>query len=448
MSKDNNFQNDLSNTISLDQLKNDQKKHTNAFPIEVYPKIIQDFILNAEDTLNFNRDFFAASIFSAVSLAIGNSFRVKIQETWVSKCNIFIAIVGNSGDGKSHTLKEAYAPIDKKENDFYETYQSELNDYLLSPDGKKEPIGKRLILRDFTLEALTKIHSQNPKGVSIVADELLGWLKNLGRFNSGSDMESYLEIWNGRKITSDRVGKMSMIKDVFVNIIGGIQRDKLHEILKKDYDANGFVYRILWVDPGTLSFVPENDRELDMKHKNNYEIIINDLLAYRENPVNQIISLSQEAKVLRRNWWNEFGEKYHYEESYVNGTAIKIKEYFNRFLVLFTVLECVAFELEHKASKDKENLIVSTEAVNKSIVLAEYFFKNALAVRAYKSNPLEKMGKKKKAWYLSLPTGRIKTSQIIDLGLAKDFSKRTIEKWIGEEEHFQKIGHGTYSRKL
>jgi len=443
-----NKDNDISNTISIDDLKADLNHHINSFPIEVYPRIIQDFIIDAEKTLNFNRDFFAASILSAISLAIGNSYRVNIKETWTTKCNLFIAIVGDSGDGKSHPLKEAFQPIDDKENEYYENYKEERARYLDNPQGLKEPIGKRLLLRDFTLEALTRVHSQNPKGIGILADELLGWLKNLGRFNSGSDMESYLEIWNGRKITSDRVGNVSIIKDAFVNIIGGIQRDKLYEILKKDFEANGFVYRILWVDPGPQNFIPENDSELNPIHKKNYQVIINKLLEQRENDVNYTIQLTPEAKHERRKWWNEFGERNFYEESYIKGTSTKIKEYFNRFLVIFTALDCAVSEVSSHSELQKSNLFVNTKSVNKAKTLAEYFFKNAIDVRNYKSDPLEKMGKAKKAWYLSLPTSKLKTAEIKAAGTSFDIATRTVEKWINNEEHFLKIGHGIYKRKL
>ncbi|MAZ26586.1 MAG: hypothetical protein CL868_05840 [Cytophagaceae bacterium] len=448
MSKNNEFKpNDYSN-ITLDDLKEDFKNNNNPFPIEVFPTAIRDFILNAEDTLNFNRDYFSASILSALSLAIGNSFRLKIDEGWTPKCILWIALVGDSGDGKTPPLKEAFSPIDNKENELYELYKQELENFNQNQQGLKVPIAKRYIVRDFTIEALTEKLSQNPKGIGILADELLGWVKNMGKYNNGSDVEAYLELFNGGKITVDRVGRTIIIQDAFVNVIGGIQRDKLHEVFKKDFDANGFIFRILWVDPGQLPFVPENEMKLDIEHKKNYERFINKLFEERENPKNRHLILSAEAKKLRRQWWNEFGEKHHYDELYIKGTYRKIREYFNRFLVVFTILECVDFELQHEATKDKDNLQVTKASVEKSITLAEYFFRNAIDVRSYKKNPLDAKGTIYKKWYLSLPKKTLGTNDLIQSGAAVEIKQRTVEKYIREEEYFENTGHGKYKRKL
>jgi hypothetical protein len=437
--------------LTLSDLKKDVKKNIsilkNPFPIEIFPQAIQDFILDAEATLNFDRNFFSASILSATSLSIGNTFRIKIKNGWTEKCNLYLAIIGRPGDGKSHVMKEAYSPIKDRQNTYMEQYKNEMAEHLKNPETTMKPIEKRLFLKDFTLEALTKTHSYNPKGIGIFADELMGWFNNMSRYNSGSDTEAYLEFWNGHDIISDRVKGSTLVKDSFVTVFGGIQPQKLKSIINASLEGNGFVYRILWVKPSFESYLPENDQELNLEHKRNYKTILDHILNYRENIDIWEISLSKEAKLKRREWWNNFGEKYHNEEEYIRGTSIKIRSYFNRFLVIFSVLDCANIELIDDVIKNKEKIVASIQTVEKAIILSEYFMKNAMDIRTILVNPFQRNSKRVRDWYKSLPD-QFKTQDAHQSGKENNLSESSIEKYLKREDVFEKVKHGFYKKKI
>src|SRR5690606_26474477 len=55
----------------------EQKAKQNPFPVEVFPKPIQEIITATNESLNFPIDFIGASILYAVSVSIGNTHRVE-----------------------------------------------------------------------------------------------------------------------------------------------------------------------------------------------------------------------------------------------------------------------------------------------------------------------------------------------------------------------------------
>ena len=138
--KDSNFQgnnqinpdfSDLKNGITPDIIKNwfeearneteaKQKKEKNPFPIEAFPKPIQEIIIATNESLKFPIDFTGASILFAASVAIGNSYKIKAPEGWISSAVIYIALVGKPGTNKSHPISFTLKPIQKIDSFNYE----------------------------------------------------------------------------------------------------------------------------------------------------------------------------------------------------------------------------------------------------------------------------------------------------------------------------------------
>ena len=78
----------------------DSKIKNSDFPIDIFPDSIRELIINANETVGYNKDFFSASILSACATAIGGSNKIDINQYTASPI-LWIAIVGNSGDGKT-----------------------------------------------------------------------------------------------------------------------------------------------------------------------------------------------------------------------------------------------------------------------------------------------------------------------------------------------------------
>jgi putative DNA primase/helicase len=122
---------------------------------------------------------------------------------------------------------------------------------------RDEPVLRRLIANDPTVEALHKILSQNPAGILLVRDELAGWLATLDKPGREGDRQFFLEAWNGDKpYTLDRIGRGTIhAPAVCLSIVGGIQpsrlRQYLADVVKGGANDDGLFQRLqllVWPD--------------------------------------------------------------------------------------------------------------------------------------------------------------------------------------------------------
>ena len=88
---------------------------------------------------------------------------------------------------------------------------------------------RRYITNDATVEKISEILVQNPRGIIQVRDELTGFLRNMDKSGREGDREFFLEAWNGNgSFQIDRISRGSIfIKGMCLSIVGGIQPHKM-----------------------------------------------------------------------------------------------------------------------------------------------------------------------------------------------------------------------------
>jgi hypothetical protein len=91
------------------------------------------------------------------------------------------------------------------------------------------PNWKRYKTNDATIEKLGELLSNNPRGMLVYRDELIGLLSGWDREGREGDRAFFLEAWNGTgSHETDRIGRGSVrIENACVSILGGIQPSKL-----------------------------------------------------------------------------------------------------------------------------------------------------------------------------------------------------------------------------
>ena len=119
------------------------------------------------------------------------------------------------------------------------------------------PKERRYLVNDATVEKLGEILQDNPEGVLLFRDELVGWLKSLDRDGREGDRAFYLESWAGSGFfTYDRIGRGTVhIERVTLAMLGGIQpgplRDYVSSALKGGAGNDGLLQRfqlLVWPD--------------------------------------------------------------------------------------------------------------------------------------------------------------------------------------------------------
>lgn len=97
------------------------------------------------------------------------------------------------------------------------------------------PLLRRYKSNDTTIEKLGELLRENPAGLLVLRDELIGLIASWDREGHEGDRAFYLEAWNGDAgFDTDRIGRGHIsIPNVCVSIFGGIQPDKLTAYLEQ-----------------------------------------------------------------------------------------------------------------------------------------------------------------------------------------------------------------------
>lgn len=425
-------------------MSNQFLQNNNQFPYEIFPIEIQMIIEEAENTLNFPTNYLGSAILSASSVAIGNSYKVKVKEGFLTKSNLYVIIVGNAGEVKSHPLSFAFAPIEKKEKESYLNYKTEIENFKsLSEEEKKrtdKPFWKKQILKDFTPESLIKIHSNNFRGVVILVDELYGWIKNFGRYNNSSEQESYLSFWNGSPVSVDRkTDEPIRLDEPFVNIIGTVQTKLLSNLSKDNRGENGFIERFLFALNENPKPVLWTDQEFNKNLLIEYEKLIFRLYSLEADTFKtNIIEFSKDAKLLLFKYQNQCRIKY-LNDTLATAIFSKYEVYTARFSLII--------QLMHWALAGKSNNIIELFAVENAIKLTEFYFNTAIKINDKISNynPLDELNVLQQQFYSKL-RDEFATSEAIEIAEFLEIPERTIYRLLKNKKIFTNIKHGIYKK--
>ena len=110
------------------------------------------------------------------------------------------------------------------------------------------PKRKRFLTNDATIEKAHELMAQNPRGLTILRDELVGLLVTWDREDRKDDRYFHLQGWNGYGgYTSDRIGRGTIDTPQLCEVIyGGIQPSKLLgylALVRSDIGNDGLLQR-------------------------------------------------------------------------------------------------------------------------------------------------------------------------------------------------------------
>jgi hypothetical protein len=234
-------------------------------------------------------DYVAAGLIAAASELIGNARHVAATATWAEPPHLWIALIGTPSTGKSPALRpnvEAMRTIEREaepawreacaqhaalvegaraiEDGWRQSVREATKQGTAPPDrppgadAPPEPPMPRLMAMDATTEELQHLLAGQPRGLLYMRDELAGWLGNHDRYGGhGADRAFYVEGWNGGTYVADRVkhrGLPVRIGRTSLAILGGMQPDRLREVLAGPDD--GLTARIIYVWPEPVSIAP------------------------------------------------------------------------------------------------------------------------------------------------------------------------------------------------
>ena len=432
----------------------------NPFPVDIFPKSVQEIIYATNECLNFPIDFIGSSLLYSASVSIGNTFRIEVKRGWQENAVLYLSLVGRAGTNKSHPISFALKPIEVWDNVSIKKYNEDLSKYnQIVKMSKKEreeldisepikPVCEHYIVSDFTPESLADVHKNNKKGIGVYADELASWFKNFNRYNKGSEEQFWLSNWSGKAIRINRkTSESTYIPFPFISVIGTIQTGVLNE-LANNRTENGFLDRILFVVPDSLKKEYWSDVEVQPEIIENWQIIIDKLLNLPldfdeiNNPIPQILKFTPQAKQHLFEWQKELTDLSNMPENEaISGTIAKIETYAIRFSL---ILQMIYF-----ACDTSDGEAVGIEALKGALKLVEYFKRTALKVQYTLSNanPLDKFPIDKQKLYYSLPES-FTTEQGLKVATELGVAERTFKDFLNQDKLFKRIKRGEYEKKI
>jgi len=258
----------------------------------IIPEPLRPWLMDIADRMQCPVDFVAvaAMVEAGAIVGAGCGIRPKQYDDWKVIPNLWGGIVGRPSMLKSPALEEALRPMAKLEAEALDEYQEGLSwneagrealkaqrealksEMLAVAKGKaksgdtvrdmadikalyagleepEEPTRRRYKTNDTTVEKVGELLNQNPRGIMIFRDELVGLLMGWDREDRQTDRAFYLEAWNGcGSFTTDRIGRGTIdVKNLCISILGGIQPSKLTGYLyqaNSDLQNDGLIQRM------------------------------------------------------------------------------------------------------------------------------------------------------------------------------------------------------------
>lgn len=129
-------------------------------------------------------------------------------------------------------------------------------DYLeLTQDETPKPTRRLFKTNETSIQSMTVLQDENPRGILTFRDELTGLLAKWDREDGQDERAYFLEGWNGNGTYTDvKIGRgLTDAKNICISLLGGIQPDKLKRYLYQALKGNndGLMQRLqlaVWPD--------------------------------------------------------------------------------------------------------------------------------------------------------------------------------------------------------
>ena len=347
------------------------------FPLDIFPTQIQNYIIECANSLNSNIDYMGSAMLWNISVICGNCMRVVVKPGWVETGNIWIALVGSAGVGKTPSINNIIFPLERanaieiknyiRQYEMYQAYAALTKKEQKDTEEVRKPKRTQFIANDVTLEALIEMHSENKNAVGVFKYELAGWIKDMNKYRAGSDLEFWLSSWSGKSVSvSRKTASSAFIQYPHIPVLGGIQPGVLSQFFTAENKDNGFIDRLLTATPeAEVSLYSEKQMDDDVIEWYEsyilkfYQAIKNTIEYDYEGEIKpSMIKLSDGAKKEFIRIHDEITEvqKSDDENEYLKSMLPKQKSYVARFALLINTLKAYAgiegyyFNLIHKES--------------------------------------------------------------------------------------------------
>ena len=234
-----------------------------SFPLDVLPSVLRDYAERSAASMSVPVEMVAAPLLACLGSVVGNRLQISPKQGWAESPTLWMVLVAQPGSAKTASLKAAARGVkhlqrlaNKRFEDEQELFDEKLKRWKASKSDDPGPEPRKPHLRHYwtsnaTTEAIFDRH-RHAHGLAILVDELSGLISSFDQYRSakGSDRQTFLSLWSGTDVKTDRQSRESvLISNPVVPIIGGIQNEMLSQLHGENESRDGLIERFLFLLP-------------------------------------------------------------------------------------------------------------------------------------------------------------------------------------------------------
>lgn len=390
------------------------------FTDDLIPFELREWIADIASRMQCPKDFLGVGAIVALGSIIGRKVAIRpkmLDDGWHEFPNLWGVIIGSPSLLKTPSLSEVMKPLRMIEADEYKEWEinhgdweanSDITDLLkkdkikkatqaisknkdvtaadIAVDEDDEPILKRLIVNDTTIEALGEILAANQNGVMVFRDELIALFKQLDKQGQEDARGFYLTAWNGKEShTSDRISRGSLrIEACCLSLMGGTQPSVIAEYIRdavKNSGGDGLAARLqLMVYPDIPKAWDLVDRPINQTAKQNatdifkrlYMLDVQTIGAEIDDDGVAYLRFNTEAFSIWSDWWRELETRLRSEE--IEGA---MRSHLAKYRKLVPALALIFHLVDDPQAGE-----VGVKSISRALAWAEYLESHAIRVYA------------------------------------------------------------------
>ncbi len=265
------------------------------FRLDFLPVVLQGWVADIAERLQAPIEFAAAAALTICGALIGRQLGIRPARynDWTVIPNLLCCLIGPPSASKSPSLAQVRKPLDKLEAEAYADYADAMSEHKRQlavhearvkaakkklqevvgddeafegevqlaarkiPEAPPPPACRRYRTTDVTTEKLVELLRDNPRGILILRDEIVGFLEAMNRPGREGDRAFFCEAWNATgAFTQDRIGRGTIRAETCcASVLGcatpGKMQSYVAEALADGDGADGFLQRFqltLWPD--------------------------------------------------------------------------------------------------------------------------------------------------------------------------------------------------------
>ena len=433
------------------------------FPLDAFPERVQTIILDMVRYENFKVEYLAPAMLSAASSALGGTYYVRVKGQWITNAALYIIMVGRPGLGKTPPLEAAFRPIRRNDSEKLEKFKADITAYQNAVKEEKgdsrmeKPVLSRTLVSDFTPEALLRAHYYSPRGVTILVDEIMGMFNSANRYNNGQWIEQLLTAWSGGALDVMRVNSPIPyhIENPCINMIGTTQTKRMGELMKKGYEENGLLDRILFTLPKVQQLTLWTEGEDEDIHRRSataieaWQGIIDKVLDLNDDTISgtnerkfHLIDMEPQTRSTFFAWHNATIQRTNaiLDDNMIDSRPMKAPVHVSRIALVLQVLRYACGESHLR--------FVTEQAIHGTIRMMEYFEDSYCRIREYVANDACDEPSRE---LLSMLNDSFTTAEALAAGKQLMVTDRTVMNYLKEllkSRLVHKIRQGEYRKAV